>query len=119
MIMNVKINNLPSYSREYKYIVVTLVDGELWFYGAYNKHEKAECAVNETDNRLIVENEPETDNKQGHWFIIEYEFLTCSVCGRSIFTGCDSMLAAEQMLADGNVPNYCPYCGAEMDEETE
>lgn len=36
-----KINNLPTYANEYKYIVASRVDGELWFWGAYNDRDKA------------------------------------------------------------------------------
>ena len=116
---NFKINNLPNYAEDYKYIVVTLVDGELWFYGAYNEYEKAECVVKETDGRLIVENDHKTNNKQGHWFITEHEYLDCSACGHSMYTGCDCLFEAEQRLADGDVPNYCPHCGAKMDGGSE
>ena len=35
------INNLPTYANEYKYIVVRRVDGELWFWGAWNDRNKA------------------------------------------------------------------------------
>ena len=30
------INNLPNYAKDYKFIVYTEVNGEKWFYGAYN-----------------------------------------------------------------------------------
>ena len=53
---NFKINNLPNYAEDYKYIVVTLVDGELWFYGAYNDYEKALLVARETSDRMIVDN---------------------------------------------------------------
>ena len=33
--MNVKINKIPEYANHYKYVVATLVEGQLWFYGAY------------------------------------------------------------------------------------
>lgn len=35
------INNLPTYANEYKYIVARRVDGELWFWGAWNDRNKA------------------------------------------------------------------------------
>lgn len=35
------INNLPAYANEYKYIVARRVDGELWFWGAWNDRNKA------------------------------------------------------------------------------
>ena len=30
--MDVKINNIPEYANHYKYVVATLVEGQLWFY---------------------------------------------------------------------------------------
>lgn len=30
------INNLPAYAANYRFIVYRVVDGEKWFYGAYN-----------------------------------------------------------------------------------
>ena len=30
------INNLPTYAVNYRFIVYRVVDGEKWFYGAYN-----------------------------------------------------------------------------------
>ena len=48
-----KVNNMPAY-RE-KYLVVTLVDGELWFYGMYADKSRAEVAAAESDNRFIME----------------------------------------------------------------
>lgn len=36
-----KINNLPDYATEYKFIVYRVVDGEKWFYGAYNDYGRA------------------------------------------------------------------------------
>lgn len=35
------INNLPNYSENYAYIVAREVDGEYWFWGAYNDRNKA------------------------------------------------------------------------------
>ena len=35
------INNLPAYANEYKYIVARRIDGELWFWGAWNDRNKA------------------------------------------------------------------------------
>lgn len=36
-----KINNLPDYAKNYKFIVCSEVDNELWFYGAYNDYNRA------------------------------------------------------------------------------
>lgn len=36
-----QIKNLPDYARNYRYIVVRLVDDDFWFYGAYNAEFKA------------------------------------------------------------------------------
>lgn len=36
-----KINNLDVAALEMKYVVFTVVDGENWYYGAWNNFEKA------------------------------------------------------------------------------
>lgn len=47
--------------------------------------------------------------KHGRWIedFVEYE---CSVCGGRI---------SDSTLADNSKPNYCPNCGASMDEVEE
>lgn len=35
------IQNVPEYAKNYKYIVVRRVDGELYFWGAWNDRNKA------------------------------------------------------------------------------
>lgn len=35
------INNLPAYSANYRFIVYSVVDGEKWFYSAYNDAQRA------------------------------------------------------------------------------
>lgn len=54
--------------------------------------------------------------RHGKWTISEYEYLNCSECGHMHYTGMDSIKQAEQNLLDGEVPNYCPNCGAKMDK---
>ena len=48
-----KINNLPTYAKNYKYIVARLIDGGWWFYGAYNDGTKAERAAIECDGEIF------------------------------------------------------------------
>jgi len=36
-----KINNLPATAKNYGYIVAREVDGEFWYWGAWNESEKA------------------------------------------------------------------------------
>ena len=36
-----KIHNVPEYAYDYKYVVHSIVNGEFWFYGAYNDIVKA------------------------------------------------------------------------------
>lgn len=52
--------------------------------------------------------------KVGHWFILEYEYFTCSECGYDHYNGCEYTLMAKERLANGDVPNFCPNCGAKM-----
>jgi hypothetical protein len=53
---SVKINNITendnTYYAIYPYIVATVVDNELWFYGAYKTEENAKKALDE--NKIIV-----------------------------------------------------------------
>lgn len=58
----------------------------------------------------------EQEAKIGHWIIVEYDTLTCSCCGKSYYTGCDSTKEATANLEKGNVYRYCPYCGAKMED---
>ena len=40
------VNNLPETFRNYNWLVCSVVDGELWYYGVYTDHDKAsEVAV--------------------------------------------------------------------------
>ena len=55
--------------------------------------------------------------KHGHWIIDEYEYLDCSCCGESYYTGCDCTEDAKHRLETGDVYKFCPYCGARMDGE--
>ena len=48
-----KINNLPIYAKNYKYIVARLIDGGWWFYGAYNDGFKAEHAAIECNGEIF------------------------------------------------------------------
>ena len=56
----------------------------------------------------LIDNQPTADAepKHGRWIedFVEYE---CSVCGGRI---------SDSTLADNSTPNYCPNCGARMDE---
>lgn len=57
----------------------------------------------------------EQEAKTGHWTISEYEYLDCSCCGNSYYTGCDSIEEAKMRLKNGFYFKYCPYCGAKME----
>lgn len=35
------INNMPEYANKYQYIVCRVVNGALWFWGAYNEKSRA------------------------------------------------------------------------------
>ena len=47
------INNVPAYAAEYRYIVARLVEGEYWFYGAYEEGFKAERAALECNGEIF------------------------------------------------------------------
>lgn len=48
------INNLPTYATEYRYIVATRVDGELWFWGAYSDRPKAYAVAREIGGEVVA-----------------------------------------------------------------
>ena len=52
--------------------------------------------------------------KTGHWFILGYDYFTCSECGYYHPSGCDSTKEAKEKLAEGKVPKYCDECGSKM-----
>lgn len=39
--MKNKVNNVPEYANHYDWWVVNRVDGELWFWGAWNDRDRA------------------------------------------------------------------------------
>ena len=48
------INNLPTYANEYKYIVAHRVDGELWFWGAWDDRNKANEVALEIGGEVVI-----------------------------------------------------------------
>ncbi len=48
------INNLPAYANEYKYIVAHRIDGELWFWGAWNDRNKANEVALEIEGEVVT-----------------------------------------------------------------
>ena len=53
--MNVEVKNCPKYVEQYDYIVARLVEGDLWFWGAYSDLDKATKAANEVKG-IVVNN---------------------------------------------------------------
>lgn len=49
-----EIQNVPEYAKDYRYVVVRLLDNEYWFYGAYNDIEQAQRIAQEI-NGLVKE----------------------------------------------------------------
>lgn len=47
------INNMPAYATDYEFLVVRKVDNDLWFWGAYNDHDKAYDAAEEIDGFIL------------------------------------------------------------------
>lgn len=70
------------------------------------------------DVKAVLRGAPSADVApvvHGRWAIVEYEFFTCSVCGKSYYNGAESTAQAESYLNSGHVFPYCPHCGAKMD----
>lgn len=58
MMFSVLVKNCPVYALEHKYIVATLFDGKLWFYGAFDYEDTAESVRREMgENTIVVTNE--------------------------------------------------------------
>ena len=55
--MTVKVQNVASYAKDYKYIVAKRVNGELWFWGAWNDKNKANAVALELGNGVVVKND--------------------------------------------------------------
>lgn len=51
----IKINNEPNYAKDYEFIVARKVDGEFWFWGAYENGFRAEQAALEI-NGVVFHN---------------------------------------------------------------
>lgn len=71
----------------------------------------------ESGKRVIehLEQMPSADRPTGEWWIREYEYFTCSECGYDYWNDCDCTEEAEERLRNGDYPNYCPNCGAEIE----
>ena len=49
------INNYPEYAKEYGFVVVRLVDCEMWFYGSYSDLEKASDVARMIDGLVVFQ----------------------------------------------------------------
>ena len=85
---------------------------------ALKKHvvEPSLYDINVPDVLSLVEDEPTIEAepvKHGKWFVSEYEYLNCSVCGKAMYTGCNS--TREAIVLKDHWKPFCPNCGAKMD----
>ena len=67
---------------------------------------------------LMIESAPTVEPKHGHWIIRDipgtyFYQITCSECSEDVTSSapCIGFLPNAKVLWD-----YCPYCGAKMDE---
>ena len=49
------INNMPDIMFKHGYLVARVVDGELWYYGLYERKDRADKAAAEIGNGIVVE----------------------------------------------------------------
>ncbi len=59
----VKVNNVPEYATNYAFIVTRLVDGYLWFWGAYDTPERAMEAAESIDGLIVINEEGESKDE--------------------------------------------------------
>lgn len=50
----VHVNNVPEYATKYTFIVTRLIDGCLWFWGAYDTPERAKEAAESIDGLIVI-----------------------------------------------------------------
>lgn len=52
----IEINNIPDYvfDKDYNYWLTKYVDGELWFFGAYDTEKEVNEAKSSLDNGLVI-----------------------------------------------------------------
>lgn len=55
--MRVTVNNIPEYAEGYKYILATVTDDELWFYGAFHDLREAHRIAEMVRPAVVLINE--------------------------------------------------------------
>ena len=67
-----KVNNMKGYARDRKYTVIRMVDGEAWFYGAWDDADKAIRQAIEEGGHVIptsaIDADSATDSVVDGWF---------------------------------------------------
>ena len=57
MLCNVYVKRVPESAKKYNYIIATVFNNELHYYGATNDYEKAiDICANYSENRVIIQN---------------------------------------------------------------
>lgn len=56
MYKNCKVNNVPAYAKNYKYLVLRPANGELNYYGAFHTRELAEAMARHTNGIVVKTN---------------------------------------------------------------
>lgn len=52
--MRNQINNYQSYADKYQFVVARRVNGELWFWGAWNDRNTANTVADELGNGVVI-----------------------------------------------------------------
>lgn len=53
MRLTANVNNLPGYASGHEYVVARCVDGELWFWGAYDELDNARDAAEDVEGCVL------------------------------------------------------------------
>lgn len=62
--MRVEVNNIPEYAEGYQYILATVTNEELWFYGAFHDLREAHRIAEMVSPAVVLINEDYKNDNQ-------------------------------------------------------
>lgn len=95
--------NPDEYEAHEKFIAY-MDDPEISQFGRWMLSNGINTALTAIDVDLDKIPSTQPERKSGRWFDAQYPFSKCSICGCYYDTA-------------NNIGNFCPYCGAKMEEQ--